>query len=270
MADKLGICEWCFAVNGPNAIRYAGAIGFRGIQLGDLGGFGNCFPLNDPLIQKDYIETAKRSNVELHSVHLFSLVREGGLQCPPVSPEGKKALVSIEKGIQAAKSMGIPKLLVTSYDACGIINDYNLECTAAMLKKACEIAAEYEVQLVYESVLRGNKLKEILDYVGLDLKICYDILNPIKFLCGDPMEEIRLFGAKWIDHVHLKDTPQDMKGFCNLGSGRGRYEDSVKTLKEIAFQGWYITENFYHLPPMGNTGSIFQTAKADLEIMKRI
>ena len=270
MAEKLGICEWCFAVNGPDAIRYAGMIGFDGIQLGDLGGSGNCFPLNDPAIQKDYIETAKRSNIEFQSLHLFSLVREGGLQCPPTSSEGMRALHSIEKGLEAAKALKATKLLVTSYDACSIINDYDLECTAQMLKEACGRASEYGVQMVYESILRGDKLMEILDYVGPDLKICYDILNPVKFLRGDPVEEIRIFNTKWIDHVHLKDTPHNMKGFCRLGTGRGRFRESIQALKEIGFHGWYITENFYHLPPMGDIGSIFETARADLKIMQQI
>jgi sugar phosphate isomerase/epimerase len=270
MTDKFGICEWCFAVNGPTAVKYAGMIGFDGIQLGDLGGSGNSFPLNDPLIQKDYLETAERYNIELHSIHLFSLVREGGLQCPPNSSEGRRALHSIQKGLEAARGMNVPKLLVTSYDACSIINDYDLECTAEMLKEACRMAADYGIQMVYESILRGDKIKEILDDVGTDLKLCYDILNPIKFLRGEPVEEIKLFNTKWIDHVHLKDTPRNMKGFCELGTGRGRFKDSIRALDEVGFDGWYITENFYHLPPLGAAGSIFETAKADLNIMQQM
>ena len=54
MSKKCGICEWSFAVTGPSAIEYAGVIGFDGIQIGDLGGARNCFPLNDPHIQQTY------------------------------------------------------------------------------------------------------------------------------------------------------------------------------------------------------------------------
>ena len=258
------------AVNGPTAIEYAGRIGFDGIQLGDLGGSGNCFPLTDPIIQHDYIEASKRYNVKLHSLHLFTLVRDGGLQCTPDSSEGKAALISIQKGLEAAQALGIEKLLVTSYDACSIINDYDLECTAKMLANACKMAREYGVKMVYECILGGEKIQEILDYVGPELKLCYDILNPTKFLRGDPIKEIKSFGAKWIDHVHLKDTPQNMKGFCTFGTGRGRFNECMDALKEIGFDDWYISENFYHHPPMGNEGSFFEMAKKDLEVMKKI
>ena len=106
--------------------------------------------------------------------------------------------------------------------------------------------------------------------MGSGIKLCYDILNPIKFLKGDPAEEIRHFGTQWIDHVHLKDCPEEMTGFCQLGKGYGRFEDSIAALHEIGYDGWYITENFYHLPPMGNTGSVFQTAKRDLDTMRKL
>ena len=268
MSQKCGICEWSFAVTGPSAVEYAGAIGFDGIQLGDLGGSKNCFPMNDPQIQRTYLEASKRCNVQLQSMHLFTLVREGGLQKPMDSDAGKHALASIRKGLEACQAMQIPALLVTSYDACSIVNHYDIECTAKLLKEAARMSQDCGVQLVYESILQGNYIQEILDYVGPGVKLCYDILNPIKFLKGDPAQEIRQFGTQWIDHVHLKDCPQEMTGFCQLGEGYGRFQESIDALHDIGYDGWYITENFYHLPPMGNTGSVFQTAKRDLDVMR--
>lgn len=270
MGNKCGICEWSFAVTGPSAIEYAGMIGFDGIQIGDLGGSKNCFPLNDPYIQATYLEASRRWNIVLQSMHLFTLVREGGLQCLPESTMGKHALNSIRKGAEACRDMGIPALLVTSYDACKIVNAYDVECTAKTLKAAVEITDDCGVQLVYESVLAAEWVQWILDYVGPSIKLCYDILNPIKFLTGRPADEIRQFGSQRIDHVHLKDCPKEMTGFCQLGSGYGRFSESLAVLKEIGYSGWYITENFYQLPPMGNTGSVFETAKRDLLTMRAL
>lgn len=270
MSTKCGICEWSFAVTGPSAIEYAGKIGFDGIQLGDLGGSRNCFPMNDPQIQSSYLEASKRHGVALQSLHLFTLVREGGLQKLPDSDMGRQALLSIQKGLEACRAMEIPALLVTSYDACGIVNGYDIECTARLLEKAVQMSGDYGVQLVYESILQGGYIRQILDYVGPGLKLCYDILNPIKFLKGDPVEEIGQFGTQWIDHVHLKDCPREMTGFCQLGEGYGRFKESIAALRQIGYDGWYITENFYHLPPMGNTGSVFETAKKDLETMRSL
>ena len=73
MSKKCGICEWSFAVTGPSAIEYAGVIGFDGIQIGDLGGARNCFPLNDPHIQQTYLEASSRFQVQLQSMHLPEL-----------------------------------------------------------------------------------------------------------------------------------------------------------------------------------------------------
>jgi sugar phosphate isomerase/epimerase len=266
--SKLGICEWVFAVNGPTAIRYAAEIGFDGIQLGDLGGARNCFPLNDPKIQKDYQESARRYGIQLHSLHLFTLVREGHLRFPPNSPEGRLGIRSIQKGLEACQALDIPILLVTSYDACAIINEYDAEQTAKMLRAACDLARDMGVRITYESVTPTRTIKWILDYVGKDLKLCYDVLNPIKFLKGDPLEEIALFGPDVIDHVHVKDAPPELRGFCRLGTGRGRYRETIAALKQSGFEGWYITENFYHAPPMGDGGSVFELAKNDLDVMR--
>lgn len=270
MANRCGICEWSFAVTGPSAIEYAGKIGYDGIQLGDLGGSKNCFPLNDPSIQLTYLETARRCNVELQSLHLFTLVREGGLQKPVDSEMGKHALLSIRKGLEACAAMKIPALLVTSYDACAIVNGYDVECTAKMLKAAAAMARDYGVELTYESILQYEYVAQILDEAGPDVKLCYDILNPIKFLKGDPVEEIAKLGRERIAYVHLKDCPKEMTGFCQLGEGYGRFRESIDALHQIGFDGWYITENFYHLPPMGNAGSVFDTAKKDLLTMRML
>ena len=270
MSTKCGICEWSFAVTGPSAIEYAAKIGFDGIQLGDLGGSKNCFPMNDPKIQETYLEASKRFGVQLQSLHLFTLVREGGLQKLPDSPMGRQALLSIRKGLEACQAMHIPAMLVTSYDACSIVNSYDAECTAKLLSQAVHMARDHGVQLVYESILQGEIIQQILDEVGPGLKLCYDILNPIKFLKGDPAAEIKKFGTQWIDHVHLKDCPREMTGFCQLGEGYGRFRESIAALHEIGYDGWYITENFYHLPPMGNTGSVFETAKKDLDVMREL
>ena len=95
------------------------------------------------------------------------------------------------------------------------------------------------------------------------------LLNPIKFLKGDPVEEIAKLGRERIAYVHLKDCPKEMTGFCQLGEGYGARE-SIDALHQIGFDGWYITENFYHLPPMGNAGSVFDTAKKDLLTMRML
>lgn len=271
MSNRCGICEWSLPMNGIGAIECAGRIGFDGIQLSDLGGVYNCFPLNDCHLQELYTEAAARWHVTLQSYHLQDIEKMGGLQRLPDSAEGKRALLSIQKGLEVCQAMNIPVLMITSYAATAIVNEYDAECTAKTLKRASEMASDHGVRLVYESITPTDYIEQILAYVGEgNIKLCMDILNPLKFLKGIPVEEIHRFGLKWIDHVHLKDCPKEMTGFCQLGEGYGHFDESIDALCAIGFDGWYVTENFYQLPPMGDTGSVFDTAKKDLLTMRML
>ena len=267
MSNQCGICEWSLPVTGPSSIELASRIGFDGIQLGDLGGAAHCFPMNDHKLQSMYLEYAERFHVQIQSYHLMAIESEGGLQCLPDSEGGRSVLRSIRNGFEVCRDMKIPVLMITSYNKTAIINEYDVECTAKTLREAVKMGENYGVRLVYESIVQLKYIQQILDFAGPSLKLCYDILNPIKFLKGDPVEEIHALGRDRIDHVHLKDTGHEMKGFCQLGTGRWRFAESIQALRDIGFDGWYITENFYTLPPMGEK-SFFDTAEIDLQTMR--
>ena len=189
--NQFGICEWSLPVGGPFGVRLAAECGFDGIQLGDLGGGPQGFPMNHPRVQAGYLEEAERTGLRLHSLHLHTLVREGTMLYPAASGKGGLARESIQKGVAACAEMGIGCLMLSSFFATRIGNDYQLDNFAAMLEYACALGAERGVRIVYEGILHIDRLLGLLDRLGERLGVLYDTLNPIRFGTGEPAEEIR-------------------------------------------------------------------------------
>lgn len=270
MKNSYGICEWYLALNGPSAVKLASQMGYDGIQLGDLGGARNNFPMLDKRIQEEYLETAYNNGIKLQALHTFTSTRDGGMQYPIESPEGEQAIISFKKAVRICTEMSIPTVMVASYGASNFHNEYEMKNTGAMLKLFSAIAQEQSIGLAYEGFAIIDKLLWIQDYVGSGLKFCYDTLNPIRFGTGDPLIEIPMIGIESIDHVHVKDAPVNMTGCCPLGEGNGGVEETINLLKKLGYKGWYVAENYYYLPPMSAMGHGIDLAKKDLATLKKI
>lgn len=274
--NKYGICEWCLPVNGPAAVEFAARLGFDGIQIGDLGGAGTGFPLLDPALQDMYRAVTERHGITVHSLHTHALTREGGMRHPLNSAEGKAALASFDRALETCSAMSIPTLMVASFAASNVTNDYDMENTVKALALYAERAAARGVALVYEAVTHIDRIMWMLDAAGPGVKLCYDILNPIRFGTGEPALELERLDVARIDHVHVKDMPPDMAGCRFLGEGAGKFRETARTLRAKGYSGWFFVENYYCQPPMnalgnalGNTpGCVSQLATADLARMR--
>lgn len=264
--NKMGVCEWVLPVSGVEAISYAAKIGFDGIQLGDLGGAAGGFKLLQKQTQEAYMEVADHAGIAFQALHLYTLVREGTMKYPPSSHEGKAAAESIMAGIEACAAMAIPELNLTSGMGCQIENEDDFNNTAQMFKFACRAGSEKGVRIVFESILPASEILRMIENVGEGLRVCYDIFNPIRFGTANPLEEIpRLAGV--VDHYHLKDAPDNLKGCCLLGKGCGAFQKTVETIGKTGFRGWFVSENYYAQPPMSFTGEPAELAGEDLETM---
>ncbi len=266
--QKFAICEWCMDVEGTEAILEAGRLGFDGIQLGDAGGSKNGFPLNDPAVQRAYLDAAQNAGVEFQSLHLFTLVRQGGTQLPAGDPLNDAALESIRKGAEACRDMKIPILQLTSYDSCTIHTHEEAENTAATMQKACKIGRELGIRIAWECVAPVSVLQYVLDAVGPELTLCYDLGNPIKFSTGDPIDDLKILGRKAVDHIHMKDMPPEGAGSWPMGRGRGHLKQTVQHCLDMGFSGWWISENFYCNDPLKDQGTYEELIRSDLSVMK--
>ena len=267
--NQMGVSEWVLPVSGVEAVLYAAKIGFDGIQLGDQGGARGGYKLLKKQAQETFIEAATVADIEFQALHLYTLVREGTMKYPLSSPQGESAKESILAGIEACAAMAVPELFLTSGMACQIENEEDFNNTAKIFKFACRAGAEKGVRIVFESILPANEILRMIDAVGEELRVCYDIFNPIRFNSANPLEEIPKL-SHVVDHYHLKDAPKDLIGCCLLGDGCGQFFEVVKRIQNTGYMGWLISENYYAQPPMSLQGSPDELARKDLETMRNI
>lgn len=266
---QFGFCEWLLPLPGPPALQLAGQLGFDGVQMLDLGGTGNNYPLTLPWVQDAYREAMDQARVTIQTLQLQSLVRAGWVKAPLTSPEGRLALEAVEKGAQVCQALHIPNLMVESVYSSAIQNEEDLANTAALLCEAGAITRDHGVQLIYESFVEYERTMRLWEASGRTFRLCYDILNPLRYRFGDPREELRRYDLAMIDHIHAKDAPEGYQGACCLGAGAGLFQESCAILKERGYTGWIVSENYYCLDPIGKEDPAV-TAKRDLETMKRV
>ena len=57
-----------------------------------------------------------------------------------------------------------------------------------------------------ECALPLERIQELLQRLGDGVKVCMDMLNPLRFGTGDPRQQLRIFGPARISHFHMKDS----------------------------------------------------------------
>ena len=258
MKRKLGICEWSLPVSGATAIEIAAEAGFEGMQIGEAGGRLAAFPLNNQKVQESYNQAALKYGIKLHSLNLGALLSEGTLNYLPDSSCGRHAIESLTKGFEACEKMNIRTVVITADPR----NEEQLKNSAAHLRLASRMAEEAGIEIAVESAIPIEEIYKLLDFSGAfedrsRIKICMDILNPLRFGSGDPCGQMTSFGKDMISHFHLKDSKKELfvpgqRGCVLLGTGDGKYEQSVKIINDMGFEGWLMTENYYYLPPMND------------------
>jgi sugar phosphate isomerase/epimerase len=247
----------------------ASRLGFEGLQLGDLGGAGKQFPMTNEWIAHDYVEEAEKHNILLHSLHLYSLVRDGTMLYAPNTAQGEQAQLSIDKGIDACRYMNIPSLMLSAFFATEIKTDEGFDHYTEHMKLAVDKAQAANITIVFESILHVSKIIEMLQTVGDGMGYCYDTGNPVRWNSGNPQDEIRQL-IPWIDHVHVKDIPASRVGYCLLDTGIGEFRETIGFMKSLGYAGWYFSENYYVKEPLGTGGDFVGLARRDIETMDTV
>lgn len=269
MKHFFGICEWALPVSGPLAIKLAKEAGYDGMQIGEAGGRLMGYPLNNKRVQEVYKETAVQCDFKLHSLNLGALLSEGFMNYARWTKEGDYARKSLVNGFEVCRNLGIHTIVITVDPT-----EETFDNIVSHLDFAWGLAQKSDVEIAIESGRSAAMIEKILDTVRGDVKICLDILNPFRFGTGNAHDQICLFGKDRISHLHMKDSTKDLfekgqRGCVLLGEGDGGYEKSIERLKDIAYEGWMITENYYYLPPMNNGDADFiKLAQKDLKTMR--
>lgn len=254
-------------MNGPGAIAMAAKAGFDGIQIGDLGGAEQGYPMNSPAVQEAYLQAASDYNIVLQSLHPYGLQRAGGMLYPCNTPQGQQGMEEIKHCIEACVAMNIPSLMVSSFFATLLRNEWDFNAFAEQLRYACQLGRDNGVRIVYESVLTPKRILRMIEVAGDDLTICYDTLNPIRWGTGDPLNEIPQL-LPHIDHFHVKDAPFNLKGYEMIGKGAGKFLETAKLIRETGYSGWLVSENYYTLLAAAKKRDFIDLEKQDIEAIR--
>lgn len=271
---KFGVCEFSFPCWGPLAVQMAHEAGFTGIQLADAGGSTNSYPLNNRRVQDCYLEASAKYGVELQSIHLYTLVRQNFIRYSQSSPEGQACMESIKMGIIAASEMKIPTVMIEGMRMYGAAQRQHV---LDMYRYAVQVAEDYGVQIAMETDVSLEDHFKFLDHFDGKLKLCFDTHNPVMYGTGYPPDMIRALGKERIDHFHVKESQLDAEGFVTketspivlLGTGGTFFQESMQAIKDIGYEGWIISETFYHRPNMNENGMDYvSSARRDVETLK--
>lgn len=270
MNYHFGICEWSFPVSGPAAMELASKAGFEGMQLGEAGGRLMGYPLNHPDVQRIYRETAAHLDFSLHSLNLGALLSEGDLNYAAGTKRGDYARESIRKGLEVCGKLDIHTVVITAEPS----TDEIMDNIVSHLNFASKLARDSDVEIAVESAQPVDKILRLTERADETVRICMDLLNPLRFGTGVPQEQLRIFGKDRISHFHMKDSVSSLfkagqRGCVLLGRGDAGICESADIIKELGCEGWFITENYYYLPPMNEeTDDFVALAMKDLKTMK--
>jgi sugar phosphate isomerase/epimerase len=227
---KIGACDWSIGKrSNPAAFDVAKQIGLDGIQV-DLGSPANDMHLRKPEVQKQYLDAAKRTGLEMASLATCEL-NSVPLKSDP------RAAKWLSDGIDVCKALGMPIVMPAMFGA----GDLDMKKTAEIdhvvkvLKELAPKAEKLGIAIALENYLSAEDNMAIIDRVGSSaVKVYYDVGNSTD-KGRDVLKEIRKLG-KLIVEFHAKDAGH------MLGQGRIDFQAVRKAMDDIEFSGWIQIE----------------------------
>ncbi len=226
---KIGVCDWTIGKRtDPASFEMAKRLGLDGVQV-NFGSGRDDLPLFNPELQKKFLQTAKKHNVEIASLAL------GVLNGVPYKSD-PRAERWVAESIDVCKAMGLNVVLLAFFGKADLRNDKEgVDVVVERLKRVAPKAEEAGVFLGLESWLSAEQHLDIIDRVGSPaVKVYYDVGNSHK--AGyDIYEEIRLLGRQ-ICEFHAKDY-DDL-----YGRGTIAFEEVRRAMDDIGYRGWIVME----------------------------
>jgi L-ribulose-5-phosphate 3-epimerase len=226
---KIGVCDWTLGKRAdPSALAIAKRLGLDGLQV-DVGGPKDGLPVLKPEVQKIYLETAAKVQIEIASLAIGSLN-----DFPYKSDPQAERWVS--DSIEACKALGVKVVLMAFFAKGDLLNDsQGVAAVIQRLKKVVPKAEKAGVTLGFESWLSAEQHMDILSRVGSPaVKVYYDVANSHK-QGYDIYKEIRTLG-KNICEFHAKDY-EDL-----YGKGSIDFKQVRLAMDDIGYRGWLQME----------------------------
>ena len=226
---KIGACDWTLGKRSdPAALEVAKRLGLDGIQV-DIGNPNNGMPVLKREVQRNYLEMAKKQQVEIGSLAIGTL-NEFPYKSDP------RAEGWVEAAVDACKALGVRVVLLAFFGNGDLQNDpVGVDAVVERLKRVAPKAEKAGVSLGFESWLNAEQHLTILRRVGSPaLRVYYDVGNMHK-QGYDIYKEIRILG-KNICEFHAKDY-DDLYGKGSIDFKRVR-----AAMDDIGYRGWIHME----------------------------
>ena len=227
---KIGACDWSIGKQcDPAAFDVAKQIGLDGVQI-SMGTVANDMALRRPELQKTYLETAKRTGLEIGSLAI------GEMNSVPLKSD-PRAAEWLMQSIDICQAMGLT-IIMPAFFGNGDLdmgNAAEIDVVVQRLKTAAAKAEKQGVLIAIENYLSAEDNLELLRRVGSPaMRVYYDVGNSTD-KGRDIYREIPMLG-KLICEVHAKD------GQHMLGQGRIDFRKVRKSLDDIGYSGWIVIE----------------------------
>jgi len=228
---KIGACDWSIGARATTkAFEVAKEIGLDGVQV-SLNTAEDEMHLRKPEVQKEYLASAKKTDVAIASLAIGTLN-----QIPYKSDPRTVAWVS--DSVDACKALGRQVVLLAFFGNNDLKNDKKgTDETVRRLKDVAPKAEKAGVILGIESWLSAEEHMDIIDRVDSQaVKVYYDVANSNK-MGYDIYSEIRWLGKKdQICEVHMKENG------ALLGKGKVDFKKVRAALGDIGYTGWMQIE----------------------------
>jgi L-ribulose-5-phosphate 3-epimerase len=227
---KIGACDWSLGKSSdPGSFEVAKRIGLDGVQV-NTGGVKNGMHLRRPEVQKEFLQAAKGSGMEIASLGILDLNRV------PYKSD-VRAEQWVDDGIDVCRRMKVEVLMLPFFSRGDLRNDEKgVDVVVGRLKGVAAKAEKAGVIIGLESWLSARQHMSIIERVGSPaVQVYYDLGNSHK--AGyDIYEEIRFLGSRHLCEFHAKD-------YNNLfGRGKIDFQKVRHAMDDIGYRGWIQIE----------------------------
>lgn len=271
---KFGSTVWGLPGHSLFAPYLAHKAGLDGLQL-ELGSYEFGYALAQKGVQEAYLEEKEKYHLEYPAIVLNDLMKHGYAKgCN--TEDGKIAFDMMELAIDVANEMKIDSIMIPNFGENRLREEIHIENTIEALKFVCERAEKKGITVMTENPLSWDRQIEILEAVGADnLKIHYDSQNMKYNWDLDQCQQLQNLYPYMAKQLHVKDgnAKPEPAGSRALGEGNTDFFKQMELLKDLGYEGWIITENYYCQPAIRNDAvrnSQWEVFLRDLETLKKI
>ena len=235
-ANKIGICQWCIPVSGPEALILAAQMGYDGVEM-DMGFNKPAENLLDGNNLERFLEAKENAGIQTPSLAFngFAMNRAEG-------KEERRA--AVREAVKVAKALNAGILQMPSFFEAGMRNEEEFLETAEMLKYICREAAPYGITVGTENQLDAEQNLRLIELVGEpNFAVYFDNANPYMFDRRDGVAMLKELYPH-ICELHVKDFELRGSKPCRpLGKGKCHVKETLQYLKEKGYDRWIVVEN---------------------------